>query len=112
MSTTTDTAETCTVCKRQINREYGYSYCSEFCARENDKVKREFLAAKLGDYIVYPCPICGDSTEGEWDPDPHKTICSECAPKKRAKMMDAVLTDALPFLPEDLRKRAEEALKW
>ena len=103
----------CPTCKRTIRNEHDCGpFCSEFCATVTDKEREEWLNAKQGDYVVYPCPECGCPVEGEWDPDPHKAMGSCCANKVRLRERTDVLKKALSFLPEDLRKEAEASLSW
>lgn len=89
-----------------------YEGCSEFCATVTDKERAEFLAAKPGDWCVFPCGECGHPLEDEWFPDDvKKQICSSCHPKVQLRDRTALLEAAMPFTPVELRARIEEALK-
>ena len=100
---------TCPTCKFPFTSEES---CSQFCASVSDKERAEFLAAKPGEYCVFPCSGCGLALEGEFYPDQPNTMrCSSCSRKAERQELRDVLTTALPHLPPELRTRAEEALK-
>jgi hypothetical protein len=104
--------EKCPICKFpfQYEDESSFRRCSEFCARASEKELEEFKGATPGVFCLYPCPECGGTTEGEWDPA-REIPCFTCGPKVKLRKRAELLKEALPFLPSELRSRVEEAIK-
>lgn len=90
--------ETCPVCKREIKEttyDYGrfpYTFCSEYCEETTEAEEKEFLAAKEGDFCVFPCAECGCPMEDELK---QGAMCSICHPKVRARARKGLLERAL-----------------
>jgi len=102
----------CDVCKRPYTREEGYDYtfegCSEFCASESDVGIQAFLALQPGEYGIWPCPDCGCSVEGEYEPG---GVCSNCARTRKHNRIRQLLEEAIPYMPPEWGEKAREALK-
>lgn len=107
---------TCDVCRRPITRSrYGShpedytDVCTEFCAVEAGDVRARYKTGLTeGEWAVYPCCECGCAIEGEYMVD---GCCAGCASQRRARIRGELLTESLPFLPDALRVRVEDALK-
>ncbi len=107
----------CPTCKHAIvlHEFHGmdpYTGCSEFCASVREKELQEFLAAKPGDFCVYPCPECGTPTEGEWYPgEPNRTICSDCGPKVKLARRTELLRKIRTLLERTRESATEMAIR-
>lgn len=106
----------CDTCKRPITRSRYGSHaedytdgCTEFCTTVSDEDRVRYKAGLTeGEWALYPCSECGCAIEDEYTVD---GWCSGCTPKRSARIRGELLAESLPFLPEALRARVEDALK-
>lgn len=98
----------CPICKRAFYREehdggeFVSEGCSEFCATQDDAIRLQFTQLKAGDWGIYPCAECGCAIEDEYTPG---SICSRCVAPRAKRVRGELLREALPYLPDALRKR-------
>jgi hypothetical protein len=97
--------ERCDVCRFPKRCEYGYTFCSDYCATATAAEIAEWKAAKVGNFCVYPCLVCGMSIG---DVLSRSRVCSSCYPKWSLKNL---LRQCMKHVPEKLRKKIQEAVK-
>lgn len=86
----------CSLCKRPIVQDVHIGeVCSEFCGSATAEEKEEFRNGVVGEYLVFPCRLCGIPVEGEWYPeDVKQSCCSDCYKAERLEKRTLLLQEA------------------
>lgn len=108
----------CSVCKRPVilfsfRDMEPYEGCSEFCMVVSPKLQQEFLNAKDGEWVLFPCEECGGPVEGEWcSNDAERRVGSCCSKHRRLRLRTELLHRVLSSdMNEQLRADIEKELK-
>lgn len=108
-----EVGQTCGLCKRVIcevfiDPEMPHDLqCSEFCAEVRNQALAEFRAAKVGDFVYYPCPGCGTIMEDVW----HDSVEGQCSACARAAV-DKARVEVLRKCRDIFQKSMFAALSW
>ena len=112
------TGENCPTCKWPIveHKHAPKRRCSRFCESVNEEGKKEFICARDGDSVYFPCIECGDAAFGDWLPHDKEQQVGECCREARrvhirGELLKKILDGVEYELGADLREEIEKELE-